>query len=229
MRDAKAGAVIDYAKRIKNWPSLEIAIDKKMEDQTEFVRWWDENVRRRGEKSNSTEQRYLVVDAEDLTGISHQQVSKWRRRLKDPEKYKAMLYGASYRKAMAETMDQRGASGTGENEWYTFDGCPQETYRGPLKDRTRGVPSLFGNRGSQSIGLDRLLDSRDRDLDVGHHRQEPGIKFSLFRPLCQKKKGLASENQKPVAERREAGHSVAAPFCRRCISLMNAPHAPRFQ
>ena len=47
-RDAKADAVIDYAKKVKDWPSLETAVEKKMEDQAEFVRWWDENVQRPG-------------------------------------------------------------------------------------------------------------------------------------------------------------------------------------
>ena len=36
--DAKADAVIDYAKRVTDWPTLETAVEKKMEDQTEFVR-----------------------------------------------------------------------------------------------------------------------------------------------------------------------------------------------
>ncbi len=33
--------------------------------------------------------------AEELTGITKQQVSKWRRRLKEPEEYRAMLCGAA--------------------------------------------------------------------------------------------------------------------------------------
>ena len=39
----------------------------------------------------------------------------------DRDTYSQALYGAAYRKAMAERgqTDQRGASGTGENEWYT--------------------------------------------------------------------------------------------------------------
>ena len=37
LKDAKADAVIDYAKRVKDWPTLETAVEKKMEDQTEFA------------------------------------------------------------------------------------------------------------------------------------------------------------------------------------------------
>ena len=45
VRDARADAVIDFAKRVHDWPTLETAVEKKLENQTEFVRWWDENVR----------------------------------------------------------------------------------------------------------------------------------------------------------------------------------------
>ena len=31
IRDAKADAIIDYAKRVKDWPALEAAIDRKLE------------------------------------------------------------------------------------------------------------------------------------------------------------------------------------------------------
>ena len=37
-QDAKADAVAEYAKKVRDWPTLETAIDKKMEDQIEFVR-----------------------------------------------------------------------------------------------------------------------------------------------------------------------------------------------
>ena len=85
-----------------------------MEDQAEFLRWWEETVtpnRGGGEKLNRGP-AIKLPDAEAQTGITKQQVSKWRRRLKEPEKYREMLYGAAYFKAMAEKgqTDQRGAS-----------------------------------------------------------------------------------------------------------------------
>ena len=46
--------------------------------------------------------RYSVTEADQFTGITQQQVSKWRRRLQEPEKYRAMLYGAAYRKAFGD-------------------------------------------------------------------------------------------------------------------------------
>ena len=45
--------------------------------------------------------RLSVDDAEALTGFTKQQVSKWRRRLKERKKYADLLYSAAYAKAMA--------------------------------------------------------------------------------------------------------------------------------
>ena len=119
-RDAKADAVIDYAKKVKDWPSLETAVEKKMEDQTEFVRWWAETVRPGGRPTKtSADPRWLSQeDAESHTEIAHQQVSKWRRRLKEPEKYRDMLFGAAYAKAMAE-IDTPANYSSASVEWYT--------------------------------------------------------------------------------------------------------------
>jgi hypothetical protein len=36
--DAQTDAVIEYAKRVKDWPALEVAVDAKIEEQREFVR-----------------------------------------------------------------------------------------------------------------------------------------------------------------------------------------------
>lgn len=56
------------------------------EEQIEFVRWWDETVslNKGGDRGNQyTEPKTQIEvfgksDAEDLTGISQQQVSRWR-------------------------------------------------------------------------------------------------------------------------------------------------------
>ena len=49
----------------------------------ELVTWWDESVRGKGERANVTDRGHFVEAATDLTGFTKQQVSKWRRRLKD--------------------------------------------------------------------------------------------------------------------------------------------------
>jgi hypothetical protein len=106
---------------VKDWPTLEAAVEQKIEDQTEFVRWWDEKVRPPGRQPNNPDLDYLAVDhAEEISGIVQSTVSKWRSRLEDIPAYKAHLFGPSYRAAMAEKMDAtRGTTGTGEVEWYT--------------------------------------------------------------------------------------------------------------
>jgi len=122
--DAKADAVIKYAKDIKDWPLLEKAIDQKMQDQASFVKWWEEKVTvrhgaGRGNKKSADHGTFSMGDAEELTGISNQQVSNWRRRLKEPDKYRAMLYGTAYQKAMAEKVDTTATKWTGDPESYT--------------------------------------------------------------------------------------------------------------
>ena len=118
VKDAKLDAVIEYAQRVKDWPTLETAVDQKIEEQEEFVRWWRDNVRGKGKKSNSTDPRYFQEKAEELTGIKHQQVSKWSKRLTDKPKYRETLYGAAWKKAFGEEHHHR-TNYTGENEWYT--------------------------------------------------------------------------------------------------------------
>ena len=44
VKQAKANAIIEFAARVKDWPLLTDAVDAKIEDQAEFVRWWDEKV-----------------------------------------------------------------------------------------------------------------------------------------------------------------------------------------
>lgn len=118
-RDSEAKAVIEHAERVKDWPLLKRAIEEKVEEQGEFDQWWGACVRGKGQKRNNHDLRYFVSDAEKLTGIKQQQVSRWHKKLKDPEKYKADLYDAAYRRAMAETSDVHVAHNSGENEWYT--------------------------------------------------------------------------------------------------------------
>ena len=90
-----------------------------MEDQAEFVRWWGETVADRGRPKKVSGRKLLSVeDAENATGITKLQTHKWRRRLKEPEKYRAMLFGAAYQKAMAGN-DTTATKWTGDPESYT--------------------------------------------------------------------------------------------------------------
>jgi len=124
--DAKADAIIDYAKRIRDWPLLEEAVDHKIEEQEEFVEWWRASVGprqspgRAGVKSISDLKSISVEQASQFTGITPVQVSRWSKRLEDRQAYRAILFGAAYQKAMMEAVEgNHRAQGTGENEWYT--------------------------------------------------------------------------------------------------------------
>ncbi len=88
---SKADALIDLAKRVKDWPLLETAVDHKLAEQEEFVRWWKANLTVRHGNPDNADRRSLIsaADAEAETGISQQQVSKWHKRLADREKYRA--------------------------------------------------------------------------------------------------------------------------------------------
>lgn len=125
IKDAKADAVIDYAKRVKDWPTLETAVDAKIEDQREFVRWWKETVRAaetagRHKVANADRGLLPMGAAEKRTGISQQQVSRWRNSLKDEAKYRDVLFGPSYKKAMAGVLAaNRVVETTHQNEWFT--------------------------------------------------------------------------------------------------------------
>jgi len=85
-------AVSLLAKRLHDWPLLKTAVDQKMGDQAEYLGWWDENVRPAGQGRNNAARGYFSVsEAEAQTGIAQQQVSRWRKRLADPEAYRAAM------------------------------------------------------------------------------------------------------------------------------------------
>ena len=123
-RQAKIDAVVDFARKVQDWPMMEQAIDEKIADQEEFVRWWAENVSiahgaGRGNKNNAERGSFSREQAEAQTGLSQQQVSRWRKRLQDKGKYRDKLIEAAYRKAELKSAANHRAEGTGENEWYT--------------------------------------------------------------------------------------------------------------
>lgn len=101
VRDAQADAVIEYAKRVHDWSLLEAAIDQKIEDQRQFVAWWDGSVTPNRAPDRNNRSVISVRDAEAQTSITVMQVSRWRKSLNDPDAYRAKLRGAVWAKAMA--------------------------------------------------------------------------------------------------------------------------------
>ena len=91
-KDAQADAVIAYAKKVKDWPTLAAAVDAKIEDQAEFVGWWDGAVVDKGGRPLKTAPRsgfgLACAAAEELSGITQQQVSRWRKFLADRDAYR---------------------------------------------------------------------------------------------------------------------------------------------
>ena len=105
---------------MRDWPTLEVAVAQKLEDQTKFVDWWGENVtpnRHSLAPSRNPRPAISVEKATKQTGISASQVSRWLRRLKLPDEYRAFLYGVAYAKAMAEANNATLQSF--DNDWHT--------------------------------------------------------------------------------------------------------------
>lgn len=119
LAQAKDDAIIELAQRTKNWPLLESAVEKKLDDQEDFINWWRENVRGKGKRANNADPGYFVEEAEQSTGITQQQVSKWAKRLSKRDEYRAALYGVAYRQAMGALLNNFRAQASGKQEWYT--------------------------------------------------------------------------------------------------------------
>lgn len=167
-KDAKLDAVIDYAKRVRDWETLEAAVEQKVEQIREFVGWWGDAVTPARSHSRNNSSVISAEKAEELTGISPMQVSRWRSKLKDEEAYKETLYGAAYRKFIGDKgqTDLRGASGTGENEWYT----PREHI-----DHARAVlgeidlDPASSETANQRVGATEIFTQEDDGLEQEWH------------------------------------------------------------
>jgi hypothetical protein len=127
----KVGAIkgaIGTARKIKDWKALDRAIDELIAEQQEFIAWWDAMVtpeqqiglKHRSHQAGTT---MSAADATDQTGISKQQVSRWRDRLADEPEYRECLRESSYNVGWALTAQDaegdRGTHGTGLTEWFT--------------------------------------------------------------------------------------------------------------
>jgi len=123
----KLDALENYYIAAKDLEPLRDVITEKLKAQLRHVIWWDENVRPAGQGSINADRRYYSAeDAETLTDISQQQTSRWRKKLIPENKFEQTLDAALERcRRVCEmekgSTDQKGASGTGENEWYTPD------------------------------------------------------------------------------------------------------------
>lgn len=119
-------AVKARAARMKDWPTMELAIAEQVDLQRDHVAWWRASVRGDGRPVKTVADRgqYSAEDAERITGISKQQTSKWAAKVLSDEaraKYQAQLEAKARKAAGLEDEHNHRAQGTGENEWYTPD------------------------------------------------------------------------------------------------------------
>lgn len=115
----KIQAIKQVAAKIKDWDLLWDAVDAEIALQSEFVRWWETHVHRKGgerwvDPADPRDQSLPMLAAEIGTGISNQQVSRWRKSIVDAAKYRDKLRLAACRKAGLEPDENHRAEGTGE-------------------------------------------------------------------------------------------------------------------
>jgi len=118
-KQAQLDAIIALAKKTLDLDVLENAIDMKIAEQAEFIEWWGNSVRGAGKPKDINAESALITQdkATELTGYSQPQVSRIKTKLKDVEKYREQVIGATAKKLNPDSV--RGTEGTGENEWYT--------------------------------------------------------------------------------------------------------------
>ncbi len=124
----KAVAVAEAAEkhfaRAKDIVKLFEAIEAKLKEQRKFVLWWDGFGDKRGRPKEKTSQTGDVLPKLNKIGLDRDTVHRWRARLKELERFEATVATAKERaRRVCEfekgSTEQRGASGTGENEWHT--------------------------------------------------------------------------------------------------------------
>src|SRR5882672_10333365 len=59
-RSSVLDALIEHAKRMKDWPSLETAVDQQIAEQQSFVAWWDASVRDAGRPAKISSDTELI-------------------------------------------------------------------------------------------------------------------------------------------------------------------------
>lgn len=170
-RQAKADAVIAYAATVKDWPLLEDAVDQKIEEQEEFVRWWKETV---GVGHGGARHGVKITDpvilnperAEELTGITPMQVSRWKKKLKDKPTYRGALMSAACKKAGLIISDELAAFSSNAVEWYT-----PGRYIDAARQALGGIDldPASSPKANEVVGAKRIFTQGDNGLDLEWH------------------------------------------------------------
>ena len=114
---AVAEAAEKHFTRAKDATHLSEAVELKLSEQRKFVLWWDASEKPEGGRGK-THNRSVKGLPDPMV------IHRWRTRLKDAKKFTAAVIAAQEKcvrvcEARKGATDQRGASGTNENEWYT--------------------------------------------------------------------------------------------------------------
>lgn len=124
---AKLESLEAYFKRAKDATGLYQAVEAKLGEQRRFVLWWDGQKHTPPGPKDPSWTGDGFDRLEDLN-LDRDTVHRWRIRLKDPIRFDAALEAAQERcrrvcEAEKGATEQKGASGTGENEWFTPAEC----------------------------------------------------------------------------------------------------------
>lgn len=106
-------AVLRHATRQEDWPMVERAADRLIEEKVNFVAWWDRHVASAGQPKKNYIRTDIILApvAEKQTGILTMQVSRWRKKSKDPIKWRDQMLEAA--------QNTTAAKWTGDPESYT--------------------------------------------------------------------------------------------------------------
>lgn len=88
---------IDHARRIRDWPKLEEAVDAKIAEQQRFIAWRARVIRGVGQpRKNGDGPVTKLSDREvtEVSGITKKQAERLATKLAQPDKYRADLLGA---------------------------------------------------------------------------------------------------------------------------------------
>lgn len=121
---ASAEAAENFWSRAKDHEKLYEAVETKLTEQRNFVLWWDSQPKDKGGRPSKTGFRSEIGLHSDDLPVDPLTIHRWRSRLKDELKFEKSLAAAQERcrrtcEAEKGSTEQRGGSGTGENEWYT--------------------------------------------------------------------------------------------------------------
>jgi phage N-6-adenine-methyltransferase len=123
MAVAEAAAI--YYRRAKDPAGLFAAVEVLLGEKRRFVLWWEGQATQPvGRPPKNGNGPVTVFPKPEDFGLDKMTLSRWRQRYKDDDTYKQALEAAQERcrrvcEAERGATDQRGASGTGENEWHT--------------------------------------------------------------------------------------------------------------